>query len=427
MILNINLINFFKNKGGTIFSIFFLLFLNCTIVYSATIDELNEQIQKITETKKQLELEIAAYEFQLKDIGEQADTLKSSIKSLNATINKNTLDIKLAQNNINSAQLQIQELSINIDKNVDTINSNTVAVGLLMKELSMSENSSFLENLLTYKDMSEFWNQQQSIYLIQNQIREKISDTKNTKTILENNKTKAEKKRKELLNLKSTLLDRKELLDISKKEKNKLLADTKNSETVYKNMIAERKALSDAFDKELDMFESELKFAIDPNSIPQASKGILSWPIRSVYITSRFGPRWGRLHNGIDFRASIGTNIVAASGGVVKGTGDTDIVCKGASFGKWVFIEHGNGLSTIYAHLSLIKVSSGQYVNAGDIIGFSGNTGASTGPHLHFSVYVSKGVQISSYKSSVCKGAYTMPVTTLKGAYLDPLLYLPSL
>ena len=432
MNLNKNTIYLFKREVTAIFFVLFLLFFNCDITYSATADELRDQIQKITETKQQLQKEIAVYEDQLKDIGEQTTSLKNTIKLLDATINKNTLDIKLTQNNINSTQLQIEELSINIGKNVNIINENTKTIAKLLNQVNIYDSASFIENLLVYKDLSEFWNEQQNVYLIQNQISDKITETKNTKTALENNKTNAEKKKKDLLDFKSTLIDKKNLLDITKKEKNKLLADTKNSEANYIKMLADKKTLADAFDKELLQFESELKFSIDKNSFPSVGKGILSWPLDIVKITQKFGMTdfaktgfyGGAAHNGVDFRASIGTPVKASLSGVVKGVGDTDIVCPRASFGKWVFIEHNNGLSSIYAHLSLIKVSEGQVVTTGDVIGYSGNTGNSTGPHLHMSVYASQGVKIMSRKSVVpgC-GTYTMPIASLQ-AYLDPLQYL---
>ncbi|MDQ3014888.1 MAG: M23 family metallopeptidase, partial [bacterium] len=131
----------------------------------------------------------------------------------------------------------------------------------------------------------------------------------------------------------------------------------------------------------------------------------------------------GSGHNGIDLGVPIGTAIKSAGVGEVVASGDTDTVCPRASYGKWVLIKHSNGLSTLYAHLSLIKVSAGQAVESGSIIGYSGNTGYSTGPHLHFTVYASQGVQVVNRPSQACGGTYTMPVADLK-AYLNPLSYL---
>jgi murein DD-endopeptidase MepM/ murein hydrolase activator NlpD len=118
--------------------------------------------------------------------------------------------------------------------------------------------------------------------------------------------------------------------------------------------------------------------------------------------------------------------------GTVEGTGDTDKTCSKASFGKWIFIRHNNGLSTAYGHLSMIKVSEGQTVTKGEMIGYSGNTGHSTGPHLHLTVYASNGVngeegaRVTERPSTGCSGkVYRMPLAPVN-SYLDPLLYLPK-
>ena len=106
------------------------------------------------------------------------------------------------------------------------------------------------------------------------------------------------------------------------------------------------------------------------------------------------------------------------------GAGDTDKTCQGASYGKWILIEHDNGLSTLYAHLSLIKVSEGQIVTTSQLIGYTGNTGYSTGPHLHFTVYASQGVKVGSLKSKVAGcGTYYLPLAS-PNSYLNPLNYL---
>ena len=88
----------------------------------------------------------------------------------------------------------------------------------------------------------------------------------------------------------------------------------------------------------------------------------------------------------ISFGASIGTPIKAALSGTVLGTGNTDSIKGCYSFGKWVMVKHNNGLNTMYAHLSQISVSSGQSVSTGQVLGYSGETGYATGPHLHFEV-----------------------------------------
>ncbi|PIE09928.1 MAG: peptidase M23 [Rhodobacterales bacterium] len=106
-------------------------------------------------------------------------------------------------------------------------------------------------------------------------------------------------------------------------------------------------------------------------------------PVKSGYrMTSGFGPRWGRMHNGLDFAAPIGTPIYAPADGVVTFAGWS------SGYGRLVKIQHEFGIETRYAHQSRMRVSVGQRVSRGDRIGDIGNSGRSTGPHLHYEVRV---------------------------------------
>ncbi|WP_319463866.1 M23 family metallopeptidase [Micromonospora sp. RTP1Z1] len=116
----------------------------------------------------------------------------------------------------------------------------------------------------------------------------------------------------------------------------------------------------------------------------KAAKPKPSWviPMRGAEITSCYGQRWGTLHAGIDFAMPEGTPIHAAAAGTVVKAGDV-----GDGYGNSVFIDHGNGYLTHYAHQSRIAVSVGEKVSAGEVIGYEGATGDATGPHLHFEVH----------------------------------------
>jgi murein DD-endopeptidase MepM/ murein hydrolase activator NlpD len=115
--------------------------------------------------------------------------------------------------------------------------------------------------------------------------------------------------------------------------------------------------------------------------VPAAAPSGLAWPL-SAPITSPFGMRWGRMHEGIDFGAATGTPIHAAAAGVVVYCGWMD------GYGNLVVIDHGGGIATAYGHQSSIAASCSQQVSQGQVIGYVGNTGNSTGPHLHFEVRV---------------------------------------
>ena len=102
-------------------------------------------------------------------------------------------------------------------------------------------------------------------------------------------------------------------------------------------------------------------------------------PTEHTRITSKFGPRWRRMHNGLDIKVYTGDTIVAAFDGRVR-----IVNYERRGYGKYVVIRHENGLETIYGHLSKQLVEENQHVAAGEVIGLGGNTGRSTGSHLHF-------------------------------------------
>ncbi|MGI1663180.1 DUF5930 domain-containing protein [Palleronia sp. KMU-117] len=112
-----------------------------------------------------------------------------------------------------------------------------------------------------------------------------------------------------------------------------------------------------------------------------AQKTPFAVPVKSAYrFTSGFGPRWGRMHNGTDFASSYGTPIYATADGVVVHAGWE------GGYGRLIRIRHEFGIETYYAHLSKIGVEVGQRVSRGDRIGDMGNSGRSTGTHLHYEV-----------------------------------------
>ncbi|GAU76375.1 M23 family metallopeptidase [Fusibacter sp. 3D3] len=113
---------------------------------------------------------------------------------------------------------------------------------------------------------------------------------------------------------------------------------------------------------------------------PKMGTGVLSKPTSRGAVTSEFGWRWGKRHEGIDVGLPVGSDIKAADGGVVTFAGYS------SSYGNYLIVDHGNNISTLYAHNSKLSVSKGEKVFKGQVIAKSGNTGRSTGPHLHFEV-----------------------------------------
>jgi murein DD-endopeptidase MepM/ murein hydrolase activator NlpD len=126
---------------------------------------------------------------------------------------------------------------------------------------------------------------------------------------------------------------------------------------------------------------AKIRAAQAHSTVQHVSGAGFVWPVNAP-ITSPFGWRWGRMHEGVDLGAAYGTPIAAAAAGVVIYAGWED------GYGNLVVIDHGGGLATAYGHQSRIAVSVGQSVSQGELVGYVGSTGHSTGPHLHFEVRV---------------------------------------
>lgn len=415
-----------------IFFIITLLLLITTISKADTIDELQAKIDTANKNRAALEKEITTYQNQLKTISDQSNTLQNTIKSLDVSTNKINTEVKLTQNNIDITTDTIDGTVIQITDKQQRINNGNLVIKEALKQTSEADSQSIWEILLSNQSLSDFWVEIENTIQVEAKISEQVASIKDIKTSLEKAKADLEKKKNELESYTNELTNQKQILQSTKKEKSNLLTTTKNIESNYQKILKEKLALKAALDKEINDSESQLKLYFDPKSLPKANNSALSWPLEKVFITQLFGKTSvsGRLyasgsHNGIDFRAAIGTKVLSAGNGVVEGVGDTDPVCPGASYGKWVFIRYDNGLVSVYGHLSLIASKAGQKVKAGDVVAYSGATGYSTGPHLHMSVFAGQGVKITTLKSAVCQGTYIIPLADPK-AYLDPTVYLPA-
>ena len=413
------------------FSVFILAlflvsqFFLATNILAQSADEIRDKIDQKDADIEKLEREIAAYQAELNTLGQQKDSLAGAIKELDITKKKLNADISVTQNKIDKTNLTIQNLGKDIGSKESSILNNINSITAGLRATNEFERTNVFQTLFSDTNFSDIWTDIDNIITLREKTREQVLALKQVKGELEDTRVVTIDAKNELVKLKSQLSSQQKIVEQNVSAKNKLLAETKNNEANYQKLLLDRIAQKEKFEQELADFESQLQFILDPSKLP--NKGALYWPLDKIFITSPFGPRARGFHSGTDFRASVGTPVRAMADGVVKGVGDTDICCPGASFGKWVFIEHSNGLSTAYGHLSLISSKKNQKVKRGEVIGYSGNTGSSTGPHLHVTVYITEGVEVSSFASKSYPGKTLYQPIAAKNAYLDPMKYLPSL
>jgi murein DD-endopeptidase MepM/ murein hydrolase activator NlpD len=408
-----------------------------TTTVAQTSSELSQKIEATKRERDALFEEQKRLQAALDELSVKSSSLQGEVKSLDAARAKLANDLKITQTSINKSNLELQKLGKDINQNESEIESHREAIKDSLRKLKSYDSFSMIYALLAYDSMEEVWSDTNELVDLQDGLREEISELERTQEDLLRNKTERERKQIELVGLSRELKSQKSVADETRTAQARLLAETKQMETEYQRMLAENKARHEEFERQLSSFENQLK-ASDQKLVPIAKRGILSWPVDKPFVTQYFGyTAAARLlyknthHNGIDLRASVGTRILSARGGIVKGMGNTDEQRGCYSYGRWVLIEHDNGLSTLYAHLSGIAVTTGQAVATGQVIGYSGGqprqygSGASTGPHLHFGVYASAGVRITQYVTSVnCKNV-SIPLANPQD-YLDPIAYLPQ-
>lgn len=423
-----------------------------TPAYADTAAELQAKIEVQNKKIAALQAEIAQYESTLVDIGKNKSTLQSEISRIDTSRKKIAASISITQDKITSANLQIQQLTGDIsDKQTRIVNSSE-AIGESLRNVMKISDNTFVETFFSDTDngLIAAWQDADMLTTLQGSLRDEIIDLNTVKQELTDNRDAVAKQKSNLTSLQTQLKGQKTILDQNRQEQATLLAQTKNKESAYQALVASKKAAQKQFEAELNSYESQLQYTLDPSKIPATGQGVLQFPVDPVFmaacknrqsifgniycITQYFGNTAfaqsgaynGSGHNGIDIGTPEGTKIIAALSGTVIGTGNTDAYPNCYSYGKWVLIKHGNGLTSLYAHLSYIGVSVGDAVPTGGLLGYSGKTGYVTGPHLHFTLYASdavKLVKLGDVKVKTNCANATVPVSAL-GGYLNPISYL---
>jgi murein DD-endopeptidase MepM/ murein hydrolase activator NlpD len=395
--------------------------------HAQSASQLQSQIQENNRQLEALKAEIAQYQKQLNALGTQKSTLQSAINELTLSQKQLSTQIKATENKIRSANLQIQELTLSIGDKETAIAEDQIAIAKALRTIAEGEEPPLVVQVISSDSLGEAWQKADELVQFNEALRDNIANLRMVRTELSTNRDKVTAAKKNLVALQNELGLQKKSIDVQKTAQQKLLSDTQSQESNYQKLLAQKKAEEAAFEKALFDLESQLQYILDPRSIPPAGKGVLRWPVANVFITQQFGKTSDsrRLyasgtHNGVDFRASIGTPIFAAGSGTVWATNLGAV--PNCQYGKWVLVKHPNGLATLYAHLSDVRVQKGQAVTTGQVVGFAGNTGYAIGPHLHFTVYAAGAVTFKNY--TCWNGAVVnIPIAPVN-AYLDPMVYL---
>lgn len=395
--------------------------------FAATESELRARMETQQKEIQQLEEEIAAYQKTLSQTTAQSKTLQQEVSRIETQVKKLNSDMRLTKNRITATELQIEDLDGKITENESKMEAQHRALAETLQTIYQTDGSSLIEVLLQNEQISDFFGSLEDMQNLEQSIHDDLAGLRELKTVLYDERTIRSEHKDSLSKLNRELGNRRTMEEDAKQSKKILLTVTKNEEARYQQLLREREAKREAMLADTQRIEDELRQFINPSALPESHGGVLGWPIKgSVVLTQSFGNTPdsqilynGKPHNGIDFQASIGTPLYAAESGEVWETGNTDAFPGCLSYGKWVLIKHPNNLSTLYAHLSQTLATRGSSISRGDLIGYTGETGYATGPHLHFTVYDSSTVQFRSSKIPGSNCQY-LPY----GGYLNPLAYL---
>lgn len=414
------------------------LVLPINLSFAVSVSDLENQIKARNNDIAELQTELQRLQAELSEINNKSNTLSKSVSELDATRKKLATEIKIAQEKIAATNANIERLEIQIGEKETSINKSKKAISSGIRKLYELDSVNVSALILSQKSLSEAFNQTNEIIEFQKELRVKMEELRLDQEYLSQDIAEKENAVSKLSDYKKEVDSQKVVVEKNKEEKSTLLKETKNQEAEYQKIIAEKERLRAQFEAELESFESQLQFILDPNSIPKAKHGVLAWPLDYILITQGFGltkdssklysyrsGAWSGKHTGVDFRAN-GDKVKAMESGKVVDFGNTDGTCPRASFGGWMLIQYDNGLSSIYSHLSSFVAKKGQRVNKGDVVAYSGNTGYSTGPHLDVKVVPANAVSVKTWPSKGCPGKdYTTPIVA-GATYLDPLSYLPK-
>jgi murein DD-endopeptidase MepM/ murein hydrolase activator NlpD len=361
------------------------------------IDELNQDIKQRRDHIKELEDTIATFKKEIEKKQTEAISLKNQISIVQSQLQKVQKEIELTNEKIATTQIEIKALEeVIADKNKN-LSRQKLLLASMVRKIQSDDQRNALEILLTNESFADFYAQLQNLEQVNNDLGKSVQMLRRTKEDLENRKKQVEDRKKILENLKNELAANKDKYDEQVTYKTTMLDEAKSSEANFKTRVESLKKEYQITENQIRASEELVrkKLAVKNTAQPLPAGDVtFDWPVPSRYINSSFHdpdyPYRGIFeHTGLDIKASQGTAVRAAASGYV--TARTD--CKISTCLNYVAIAHTSSLSTRYLHLSSIIVDIEQFVNKGDIIGYSGaapgTIGAgkwTTGPHLHFEV-----------------------------------------
>lgn len=351
--------------------------LGVSTIYAAELTDLQEQQTQVQANQDMATTQLQAVKEELTQNLQQVQELNNNIAQYEAEINNYNDQIVNLQNDISKTEEEIKKAEENYKNQKKLLDDRLIT----MYEAGTTE---YLDVVLSSKTITEFLSNYYLLSILADSNVDFLDTIEKQKKIIEDQKKKLE--------------EQKHQVNTSKEEKEKaaiILENTRVMKNTYTSQLTDQEkqiqSEIDAYQTQLNQLEAEIQ-AITANSLiinPNYIGGEMLWPVPgytklSSTFKMRVHPITGvyKLHTGIDIPAPIGTNFLAANEGIVVKASYN------SAYGNMVMVDHGGGVSTLYAHGDEIMVTLGQTVKKGDVVLKTGNTGNSKGPHAHFEVRI---------------------------------------
>ncbi|MTI47334.1 peptidoglycan DD-metalloendopeptidase family protein [Sporosalibacterium faouarense] len=361
------------NKRSICFAlVFFLLFSLLAISAYADgeidkakdrLEDINSQIERNKQEQKALQKKMNSVSSDIEKLDVEMELANSELKEVENTLVQLDQEIVITKG-------ELKEAENNIDEKQGTFNS---------RLRTMYKNSSigYLEILFSAKDFKDLLTRIDMIQKIIDHDVSLIKYLKEQRELIESKKVELENKFTEQESVKRRIAVKKQEIEVATRSKEKLMSQLRQNKKSYEKQEDDMLAQAKKVEQEIKRLQTIAKY----------EGGEMMWPVPGHYrISSPFGYRIHpifhvrKMHTGIDIPAPTGTSILAANSGKVIFAGYS------GGYGNIIIIDHGGGISTLYAHNSRLVAKAGQWVKKGDVISKAGTTGNSTGPHLHFEV-----------------------------------------
>ncbi len=327
--------------------------------------------------KNALQNKINNAKSELKNIQNSQRDAKSELENL-------TIQVMDAENELDSLKAELSELESSIETKESEITEKQAEIKRkekLLQErivaLYEAGDSTYLDVLLGSDSLLDFLSKYEIVQQIVDADTALITDLDNDKKALENEKAELETSKAKVKELKDQQEIKSNELKILKKNKQSEVDKLSDEEKSKQSEIDKYNTAMEEVNRQLSEIGKDAQERLDRDGVK--FDGSFIWPCNNKYVTSRMKWRWGRWHKGIDIGARYENVYASASGYAYNETNP-------GGYGTYIMIFHGDGYATLYGHLNSSHIRNGQYVSQGQVIATSGNSGGSTGAHLHFEI-----------------------------------------